>query len=501
MYSLAILLCTLSATPLPADAATEVIHPELRRRMENARPGEALDCYAVLRDRLELEDLEARVRGLDPRARRRAVVQALKEHAGAEQQDLMGLLRKDSTTAGCGSTSPCGWATPSCSTPRARSSRRWRGSPRSTAFRPVAAVSPDEVLDGFEAGGGLSPEAPADVPESAASSYSSIEPNITQLQAPQLWDLGFDGTGMLLGIIDFGTDYSVPDLADHIWSNPGEIPGNLVDDDGNGYVDDMVGWDFFEDDNDPTEPTVHHGTLAAGLAVGDGTGGLTTGMAGEATLVVCRVVYEPEYWEAQQYLIEVGVDVITTSLSYKWPQNPRPDYFLHRQICDMELAAGIIHTNSISNNGNFLGAYPIPFNIGVPGNCPSPFLHPEQSGGRPARWSPAPGSTSRTTPVPEVGTGPRHLGGHHSLGPGLSHAQDSGLWDYPFGGFSGTQPGLLETGHRGLHRHRDLDPHRWRLLDVRRDLGVDPSGGRRNGAPATGAAQRPCPVIWTRRCS
>ena len=78
-----------------------------------------------------------------------------------------------------------------------------------------------------------------------------------------------------------------------------------------------------------------------------------------------------------------GVDVITSSYSYKWPNSPRPDYHMHRQMCAMELAAGIIHANSIGNQGGS-SSHPIPFNISAPGLAPAPWRHPDQSqlGGR-----------------------------------------------------------------------------------------------------------------------
>lgn len=101
----------------------------------------------------------------------------------------------------------------------------------------------------------------------------------SDIDAPEAWNTTTGSRSIIVGVIDTGIDYNHPDLAANIWRNTREIAGNGIDDDGNGYRDDVRGWDFANNDADPFDDNAH-GTHVAGIIGAVGNNGV--GVSGVA---------------------------------------------------------------------------------------------------------------------------------------------------------------------------------------------------------------------------
>ena len=109
------------------------------------------------------------------------------------------------------------------------------------------------------------------------------------IDAPEAWDIRHDATNTIVAVIDTGIDYNHSELASNMWTNPGEIAGNGIDDDGNGYIDDIHGYDFADKDSDPMD--VHgHGTHCSGTIAAQGNNGNNiTGVAWNTQLMALKI--------------------------------------------------------------------------------------------------------------------------------------------------------------------------------------------------------------------
>ncbi len=175
-------------------------------------------------------------------------------------------------------------------------------------------------------------------------SYFQDQWYLKKINAPAAWDstLGFEG--IPIAIIDSGVDIDHPDLKDNIWRNVNEIAGNGIDDDGNGYVDDVHGWDFVAGDNDPSPDVsgdfsvigANHGTIDAGIAAGRGNNGRgIAGVSWQATIMPIRALDSNGTGDpvnvvrAVEYAVHNGAKII--NLSFAGPSyNPELAIALRR---------------------------------------------------------------------------------------------------------------------------------------------------------------------------
>ena len=139
------------------------------------------------------------------------------------------------------------------------------------------------------------------------------------IDAPRAWDVTQGNGTTVVAVIDSGVDYTHPDLAANMWVNPDEIPGDGLDNDQNGYVDDVHGYDFKNGDGDPMDDQ-GHGTHVAGTigAVGNNGSGVT-GVSWNVQIMALKFIgvdgsgYESDAIEAVYYALDNGATISNNS--------------------------------------------------------------------------------------------------------------------------------------------------------------------------------------------
>lgn len=152
------------------------------------------------------------------------------------------------------------------------------------------------------------------------------------IHAPEAWAITTGSPNVVIAVLDTGVDYTHPDLYSKMWKNTGEIPNNGIDDDGNGFIDDVMGWDFANNDKDPMDDHMMdvfgfqikmlHGTFTASVA-GAATNNYS-GMAGVAwgcPVMAIKVTDQDGYGlesdvaEGVVYAVDNGAKVVNMSLA------------------------------------------------------------------------------------------------------------------------------------------------------------------------------------------
>ena len=204
---------------------------------------------------------------------------------------------------------------------------------------------------------------PVDIHPTTHDELDAVAWGVSQIGAPDVWALGYDGSGVVVSVVDTGVNYNHFDLHNNMWHDTAA-----------GF---HYGWDFENNDGDPMDSN-GHGTHCAGSVAGDGTAGTETGVAPGATIMALRVANifsaEAQLWAAFQFSIDHGADVISTSMG--WPQSQSPDRQSWRESEENVLAAGLCHSVAAGNEGGNTSTYG---DIRTPGDCPPPWLHPDQT--------------------------------------------------------------------------------------------------------------------------
>ncbi|MBH8554929.1 S8 family serine peptidase [Nostocaceae cyanobacterium CENA357] len=122
-----------------------------------------------------------------------------------------------------------------------------------------------------------------------ANQSSYYDWGLDAISAPEVWTQGYTGNNIVVAVVDTGVDYTHTDLNNNIWLNSDEIFGNGIDDDGNGYADDVVGWNFVDNNYNPMDYQ-GHGTHVAGIIAAENDGYGTIGVAPNAKIMPIQVL-------------------------------------------------------------------------------------------------------------------------------------------------------------------------------------------------------------------
>ncbi len=208
----------------------------------------------------------------------------------------------------------------------------------------------------------------------------SSESGNAHLHMEEAWALESGNSDVVVAVIEIGFDMTHEDLKDNIWQNPNEIPNNNIDDDGNGYVDDIVGWDFVhrpsessisdivDEDNDPTAAELTHGNRVLGVlgaTMNNGVG--IAGIAGNCKMMLIRAGYLSDDGRSVLsvsfiakgiiYAVDNGAQVINISAggsNYSTSLETAVTYAVER---------GVVVVCSAGNDGTVTPHYPAAYDI------------------------------------------------------------------------------------------------------------------------------------------
>ncbi|MCD4707015.1 MAG: S8 family peptidase [Candidatus Sabulitectum sp.] len=216
----------------------------------------------------------------------------------------------------------------------------------------------DVVLIERGAGDGPGLIEPVDARESTPEELDKgLAWGVEKINADDAWALGYEGQGVIVGVIDTGVDYNHSDLGNNMWH---DTPA--------GY---HYGWDFYDNDDDPMDD-YGHGTHCAGSVAGDGSAGTETGVAPSATIMALRINYYtggyPTWIQGMEFATTNGAAVLSMSLG----TTPVGNTTL-RTAEENLLTAGVFHSVAAANAGPGSGT------IYASGDCPPPWFHPDQA--------------------------------------------------------------------------------------------------------------------------
>lgn len=178
------------------------------------------------------------------------------------------------------------------------------------------------------------------------------------ISATNAWDITTGSTNVIVAVIDTGVRYTHQDLASQMWRNPGEIPDNGVDDDGNGYVDDVFGINAITGSGDPMDDDGHGTHVAGTIGAAANNGSPHVGVAWQVRIMACKFIgprggYTSDAIECIDYSLSKGARISNNS----WG-----GYFYSRALydaIDRARQAGALFVAAAGNEENDNDVFPM----------------------------------------------------------------------------------------------------------------------------------------------
>jgi thermitase len=254
----------------------------------------------------------------------------------------------------------------------------YEASPEVAYAEPNYRVAPAAIMsatsDGEESA--LAPDDPmfADMYSlyNKGQSGGTFDADIDGLEAwsDEAWSATTGNSETVVAVIDTGMDINHPDLKNNVWTNPGEtgvdkfgndMATNGEDDDKNGYIDDVHGWDFFHDDNTVYDDAAQdrHGTVVGGIIAAEGDNGLgVTGVSWKAQTKLMPLKFigpndASNSWdaaEALEYAVRNGVKISNNSWAYDYTSE-----HLERAVAEAEREGHLIVAAAMNGGLDFVG--------------------------------------------------------------------------------------------------------------------------------------------------
>ncbi|MES2617534.1 MAG: S8 family serine peptidase, partial [Bacteroidota bacterium] len=191
----------------------------------------------------------------------------------------------------------------------------------------------------------------------------SVQWHLNKIMAQNAWDIQKGKSSIVIGLVDDALDTAHQDLEPIVWRNKNEIRGNGIDDDGNGYTDDYIGWDFADNDNDPSSgSSLKHGTHCGGIAAAktdNSTGIASIGFG--CQLMIAKIgkagysyLFSP--YQGVEYAIINKANVISMS----WGGGGYS--YTYQLIFDNAYKKGIVCVAAAGNSSTSITSFPAGYN-------------------------------------------------------------------------------------------------------------------------------------------